>query len=59
MSRFQPESIARWLDDLDSAAYALRLLWSRGPARRPGLAGRLVLPLLVAAVLALGPNVGI
>jgi len=59
MTRFQPEAVARWLDDLDGLACAVRLVWGRRPVRRPGVAGRLVLPLLISIVLALGPNVGI
>ncbi|UCG71993.1 MAG: hypothetical protein JSV45_12135 [Chromatiales bacterium] len=59
MTRFEPESVARWLDDLDCAAGALRLLWGWRSARRPGMVSRLILPLLVSIVLALGPNVGI
>jgi hypothetical protein len=59
MTRFQPESIARWLDDLDGAACALRLVWGRRPVRRPSVTSRLILPLVIAILLALGPNVGI
>ena len=63
MTCMQPEAIARWLDDVDGFACAARLLWGRRPVRRatgrPGAARRLLLPLLVTIVLALGPNVGI
>lgn len=59
MTRFQPESIARWLDDLDGAACALRLVWGGRPVRRSRVASRLILPLMIAILLSLGPNVGI
>lgn len=59
MTRFEFEAVARWLDDLDCVGGALRLWWGGRSARRPGIVRRLILPLLVSIVLALGPNVGI
>lgn len=55
MIRFEPESIVRWLDDLDCVAGALRLRLKGRPRRRA-----YALPsLLLATVLLLGPSVGI
>ena len=51
MSSIRPEAVVRCLDDLDAAAFAMRVFWAGAPARllarvallSAGLAGGLLL----------------
>ena len=51
MNLLHPESVVRWLDDLDGAAYALRLMAKRTTFRRLRWA---LFGLCCGALLALG-----
>lgn len=59
MMRVRPETVVRWLDDLDCAISALPVIWQarRTSGRRRPVA--VIGPGLLAVVLLLGPSAGI